>query len=158
MIPFSLRLSYSRFRLVSAAPYTCRPPKRAFIFLFISNFLCTKGEGGEGGGKALLPLPGQSEFSLSRWRARGWLAGQSEFTFSLWRRGGKGRGPLEGVGPEYHINIQYRIQNTEFGPKWNSLRSLPFQGPKKSGFSGHTPSNGTRNGFSPIKIITSRAI
>jgi hypothetical protein len=28
-----------------------------------------------------------------------------------------------------------------FGPKWHSLRSLPFQGPKKSRFSGPTLSN-----------------
>jgi hypothetical protein len=38
------------------------------------------------------------------------------------------------------------------GPE--NLDSLPFQGPKKSQFSGPTPSNGPRNGFSRIKIIT----
>ncbi len=51
--------------------------------------------------------------------------------------------PLKGVG--------------FFGPKSHSLRSLPFQGPKKS-LSGPTPSNVIRNGFSPNKIITSCAI
>jgi hypothetical protein len=45
-----------------------------------------------------------------------------------------------------------------FGPKWHSFRSLPFQGPKKSRFSGPTPSNGYQNVFTRIKIITSRAI
>ncbi len=34
-------------------------------------------------------------------------------------------GALEGVGPE---NLDF------FGPKWHSLCSLPFQGPKKSRF------------------------
>ncbi len=39
-----------------------------------------------------------------------------------------------------------------------SLRSLPFQGPKKSPFSGLTPSNDPCNdGFARIKIISSRA-
>jgi len=36
--------------------------------------------------------------------------------------------------------------------------SSPFQGPKKSRFSGQTPSSGIRNGFARIKIVTSRAI
>jgi hypothetical protein len=58
-------------------------------------------------------------------------------------------GPLEGVVPE---NLDF------FGPKWHLLRSWPFQGPKKSQFSGPTPSTGPRNGFSHIKIIMSRAI
>ncbi len=48
-------------------------------------------------------------------------------------------GPLEGVGPE-NLDI--------FKPKWHSLRSWQFQGPKKSRFSGPTPSNGPRNGCS----------
>jgi hypothetical protein len=38
------------------------------------------------------------------------------------------------------------------GPKWHSLRSLPFQGSKKSRFSGSTLSNISRNGFARIKI------
>ncbi len=33
--------------------------------------------------------------------------------------------------------------------KWHSLRSLPFQGPKKSRFSGPTPYNGPCNGCCP---------
>jgi hypothetical protein len=42
---------------------------------------------------------------------------------------------------EYRIqNTEYRIQNTEtldfFVPKWHSLRSLPFQGPKSLDFHG----------------------
>jgi hypothetical protein len=44
-----------------------------------------------------------------------------------------------------------------FGHNWHSLRSLVFQGPKKSRFSGPTPSNGPCNGFARIKIITSGA-
>ncbi len=39
-------------------------------------------------------------------------------------------GPLEGEGPE---NLDF------FGPKWPSIRSLPFQSPKKSQESGPTP-------------------
>jgi hypothetical protein len=42
-----------------------------------------------------------------------------------------------------------------FGPKWHSLASLvPFQGPKKSRFSGPTPSSAPRNDVAPLKIIT----
>jgi hypothetical protein len=44
-----------------------------------------------------------------------------------------------------------------FGPKWYSLRS-PFQGPKKSRFSGPTPSYAPRNDVAPLKIITYCAI
>ncbi len=36
-----------------------------------------------------------------------------------------------------------------FGPKWHSLRSYPFQGPKKSRFLVPTPSNAPRNGSCP---------
>jgi hypothetical protein len=40
-----------------------------------------------------------------------------------------------------------------------ALASLvPFQGPKKSRFSGPTPSNNPRNDVAPLKIITYRAI
>jgi hypothetical protein len=40
-----------------------------------------------------------------------------------------------------------------------ALASLvPFQGPKKSGFSGPTPSNAPRNDVAPLKMITYRAI
>ncbi len=40
-----------------------------------------------------------------------------------------------------------------------ALASLvPFQGPKKSRFSGSTPSNAPHNNVAPIKIITYRAI
>jgi hypothetical protein len=35
---------------------------------------------------------------------------------------------------------------------------VPFQGPKKSRFSGPTPSNATRNDVAPLKTITYRAI
>jgi hypothetical protein len=45
--------------------------------------------------------------------------------------------PLERGGPE---NLDF------LGPKWHSLRSWPFQCPKKSRFSVPTPSNGSRNG------------
>jgi hypothetical protein len=48
--------------------------------------------------------------------------------------------PLECVGPE---NLDF------FGFKWQ-IRSLLFQGPKKSG---PTPSNGLQNKFICIKII-----
>jgi hypothetical protein len=55
-------------------------------------------------------------------------------------------GPLEGGGgvPE---DLDF------FGPKWHLLRPLPFWGPKNSQFSGPTPSNDPRNGFSLIKIV-----
>jgi hypothetical protein len=56
---------------------------------------------------------------------------------------------IEGVDPESLVC---------FGLKWHSLRSLPFQGSKKSQFSGPTPSNGPCNGFARCKIITSSAI
>ncbi len=40
-----------------------------------------------------------------------------------------------------------------------ALASLvPLQGPKKSRFSGPTPSNAPRNDVAPLKIITYRAI
>ena len=40
-----------------------------------------------------------------------------------------------------------------------ALASLvPFQGPKKSRFSGPTPSNAPRNDVAPLKTITYRAI
>ncbi len=58
-------------------------------------------------------------------------------------------GPLEGVGPEI---LDF------FGPRWHSLRWLPFLGPKSHNILGPTPSGGPRNGFATIKIITSRAI
>jgi hypothetical protein len=35
---------------------------------------------------------------------------------------------------------------------------VPFRGPKKSRFSGPTPSNAPRNDVAPLKIITYRAI
>jgi hypothetical protein len=35
---------------------------------------------------------------------------------------------------------------------------VPFQGPKKSQFSGPTPSNAPRNDVAPLKIITYLAI
>ncbi len=52
--------------------------------------------------------------------------------------------PLEGVSP-LHRNF--------FVLKWHWLRSLPFRCPKKSRFSGPTPSNGPINGFARTKII-----
>jgi hypothetical protein len=57
--------------------------------------------------------------------------------------------PFEGVGPE---SLDF------FGPKWHSLRSLPFKGPKKSQLSGPTPSNSPQYGFPPIQMHTSRPI
>jgi hypothetical protein len=44
--------------------------------------------------------------------------------------------------------------SAQIGPKWHSLRSLPFQVPKKVSISGPSPSNGPRNGFARLKIIT----
>jgi hypothetical protein len=52
-------------------------------------------------------------------------------------------GALKGVGTE---NLNF------FGPKWLNL--LPFQDPKKSRFSGPTPSNGPCNGFACIKSLS----
>ncbi len=46
--------------------------------------------------------------------------------------------------------------------KWHErmarAKRVPFQGPKKSRFSGSTPSNATRNDVAPLKIITYNAI
>jgi hypothetical protein len=53
-------------------------------------------------------------------------------------------GPLKGVGPE---NLDFS------GPKWHSLCSLLFQGPKKSRFSGSTPSNGPEMDFPASKSL-----
>jgi hypothetical protein len=51
----------------------------------------------------------------------------------------------------YYITYHYWAQM--------ALASLvPFQGPKKSWFSGPTPSNAHRNDVAPLKIITYRAI
>jgi hypothetical protein len=58
-------------------------------------------------------------------------------------------GALEGVGPE----------NLDFFWAQMALASLvPFQCPKKSRFSGPTPSNAHRNDVALLKIITYRAI
>jgi hypothetical protein len=59
-------------------------------------------------------------------------------------RGGGGRGAREGF----------------FWPKWHSLRSLPFQGPKKYGFLGPPPWNGPCYGYAPnaLKTTTYRTI
>jgi hypothetical protein len=43
--------------------------------------------------------------------------------------------------------------STFLGPKWHSLRSLPFQGPKKSRFSGTTRSKGPYNGIARFKSL-----
>ena len=45
--------------------------------------------------------------------------------------------------------MQTRTEWTFLGPNGNSLRSLPFQAPKKSWFSGPAPSNCPRNVLSP---------
>jgi hypothetical protein len=55
----------------------------------------------------------------------------------------------------HNICSRLQCELNFFGPKWHSLRSLPFQGPKKSRFSGPTPSNGPRNGCCRIKTILS---
>jgi hypothetical protein len=44
------------------------------------------------------------------------------------------------------------------GPEMALASLLPVQGPKKSRFSGPTPSNAPRNDVVPLKIITYRAI
>jgi hypothetical protein len=47
--------------------------------------------------------------------------------------------------------------STFLGPNGTRF-ACPFQGPKKSQFSGPTPSNAPRNDVAPLKIITYRAI
>ncbi len=77
-------------------------------FSLISKLFCTKGCMGGGG---------HSKFTSSRWGGgggrEGWWADKVNLLCPL-------LGPLEGVGPE---NFNF------LGPKWHSLRSLPFQGP-----------------------------
>ncbi len=58
-------------------------------------------------------------------------------------------GTLEGVGPE---NLNF------FWAQMAITSLVPFQGPKKSRFSGATPSNAPRNDVAPLKTITYRAI
>ncbi len=48
--------------------------------------------------------------------------------------------------------------NTLFWAQMALASLVPFQGPKKSRFSGPTPSNAPRNDVPPLKIITYRAI
>ncbi len=61
------------------------------------------------------------------------------------------RGPLEGVGPENRDFFGPEIATSEASAIW-AQKSRDFQ------FSGPTPYNGPRDGFSRNKIITSRAI
>jgi hypothetical protein len=55
------------------------------------------------------------------------------------------------IGEIYYVPI---------GDGWEEVlvRNVPFQGPKKSRFSGPTPSNAPHNDVAPLKIITYRAI
>ncbi len=55
-----------------------------------------------------------------------------------------------------HIFIQHLP--TFLGPKWHSLRSIPFQGPKKSRFQGPSLPVAFVIDIARIKIIASRAI
>ncbi len=82
----------------------------------------------------------------------GWDSGtQSYFTYRWGRvRAGGGACTVRNVtlqtapplpySPSLHNNV--RIQPPPHGPKLHSLRSLPFQCPKKSRFPGTTPFNG----------------
>ncbi len=45
------------------------------------------------------------------------------------------------------------LESKAAGPPESNLRSMPFQDPKKSRFSGPIPSNGPQIGFSRIRII-----
>jgi hypothetical protein len=56
---------------------------------------------------------------------------------------------LEGVGPE---------KSRLFWAQMALASLVPFQGTKKSRFSGPTPSNAPRNDIEPLKTITYRAI
>jgi hypothetical protein len=55
--------------------------------------------------------------------------------------------------PMYLFFIELILNDLRWaiGPKQHLLRSLPFQGPKKSQFPGPTPSNGPRNGYCPLQ-------
>ncbi len=56
-----------------------------------------------------------------------------------------------------HIAVDFDTVSTFVGPNGTRF-AQPFHGPQTAGFSGPTPSNGSRNEFVRIKIITSRAI
>jgi hypothetical protein len=66
------------------------------------------------------------------------------------------------VGKKYWYVMYYiTYTSTSLCTFWAqmALASLvPFQGPKKSRFSGPTPSNAPRNDVAPLKIITYHAI
>jgi hypothetical protein len=65
---------------------------------------------------------------------------------------------LEGNSIEMLIQKCPNIQiETFLGPNGTCLL-VPFQGPKKSLFSGPTPSNAPHNDVAPLKIIMYRAI
>jgi hypothetical protein len=79
------------------------------------------------------------------------------------------RGPLEGwalkietfLGPEMAKwprakRVPFGPKYALFGPKCHSLRSLPFQGPRKSRFQGPPLQTPLVMDFSPIQIHTSR--
>jgi hypothetical protein len=51
-----------------------------------------------------------------------------------------------------------RTRTIFLGPKMALASLVPFQGPKKSRFSGPTPSNAPRNDVARLKTITYRAI
>ncbi len=59
------------------------------------------------------------------------------------------------VGKRYWYEMYY-ITYQYFARTSTSL--VPFQGPKKSRFSGPTPSNAPRDDVAPLKTITYRAI
>ncbi len=61
---------------------------------------------------------------------------------------------------EGNINsiLFYSILFYSFRLFWAQIALVPFQGPKKSRFSGPTPSNAHRNDVAPLKIITYCAI
>ena len=60
----------------------------------------------------------------------------------------------------YYITYQYFImyQSRLFWAQMAVASLVPFQGPKKSRFSGPTPSNAPRKAAAPLKTIAYRAI
>jgi hypothetical protein len=69
-----------------------------------------------------------------------------------------GRGVLLVHSEIYYVPVGDGWEEVLFWAQMALASLVPFQGPKKSRFSGPTPSNAPHNDVAPLKIITYRAI